>query len=69
MYKLVYGRPGTHVTLTVGTLAACAAARLLCGDLILDPQGQVVQGTGWLFSWERADPSCYARRMQQHWTH
>ena len=69
MYKLVFGRPKSHVTLMTGTLMECIRARFVSGDLILDSKDRVLQGKGWLFPWERLDPDCYAQRMQKEWTH
>lgn len=69
MYRLVFGRPDNFAVLKSGTLVECFKARVVSGDLILTPSGEVLQGETWLFDWEKRDPNCYARRMQANgWT-
>ena len=69
MYRLVFGRPNKYVVLKSGSLIECVAARALSGDLILNPQGKVIQSNAWLFDWEKTNPNCYAKKMQKNWTH
>ena len=67
MYRLVYGAPHNFVTLAEGSLMEVIRRRYTSGDLILNPQGEVVKGLGWLFPWEKEDPECYARKAQERW--
>jgi len=67
MYKLVFGKGhhlSKHTVLTQGSLEHCSASRAMSGDLVLDPNGDIDKSTTWLFTWEKNDPNCYARRAQ-----
>ena len=66
MYKLVFGHPKRNwLTLFEGSLVECIKRRYMSGDLILNPQNDVLNGTAWLFDWELVQPDCYARKMQR----
>ena len=64
MYKLVYGCPSCHIVLFQGSIEECKRWRVLAGDIVLDSDGNIVQGDEWLWEREKANPDCYAREMQ-----
>ena len=70
MYSLVFGKgPKDYVVLASGSLMEMIKQRAVSGDLILNPRGEILQGTTWMFPWEQKDPNCYARRCQtKGWT-
>jgi hypothetical protein len=52
------------VTFT-GTREDCVVNRKLSGDLLYTPEGVIDANSDWLFSWERDDPTAYARKAQK----
>jgi hypothetical protein len=46
-------------------LAVAKALRNVSGDLVFNEDGTINQSDKWLWGWEKADPSCYARKCQR----
>jgi hypothetical protein len=48
------------------TLEQACAKRVMSGDLVVEESSsRVVDDDSWLFEWEKADSSCYARRAMK----
>lgn len=75
MYDVIYcrgerlTRDPSHcqtVASKLDNLVLANASRSVSGDLVVwSGTAQVVPGDEWLFSWEKKDPNCFARKMQE----
>jgi len=66
MYRLVFrnDRDKTYNLLAEGSLEKLSRIRAMSGDIVINPDNTVNTEDCWLFSWEKNDPNCYARRHQ-----